>query len=152
MTKQIRLAVYLLSILLSSNAFADHIDVLHAWVRATAPGQDSAAVDVLLTSDKTVTLIGAKSTIAKSTELHTMQDDHGVMQMREIPSIELPAGKAVSFSETGTHLMLVGLKQPIKEGMKVPFTLIIKVSEKETLELQAEATVKPMVENRHHHH
>ncbi|MDD4963271.1 MAG: copper chaperone PCu(A)C [Gallionella sp.] len=152
MTKLIKWAIYLGAILLSSNVYADDIEILHAWTRATAPGQESAAIDLMISSKQTATLIGVKSSLAQSAELHTMQEEHGVMQMREIKSIELPAGTVINFSETGVHLMLIGLKMPLKEGTKVPFTLIIKISEKETLELKAEATVKPLVENHHHHH
>ncbi|MFY9260029.1 MAG: copper chaperone PCu(A)C [Gallionella sp.] len=152
MAKRFKGVIYLAAILLSSNVYAADIEILHAWARATAPGQDSAVVDLLLSSKQTTTLIGAKSTLSKSVELHTMQENHGVMEMREIKSVQLPAGKVVNFSETGTHLMLIGLKMPLKEGTNVPLTLLIQVSEKEVQEIKTEATVKPLVEKAHHHH
>jgi periplasmic copper chaperone A len=64
-------------------------------------------------------LLSAKSTVAASTEIHTMRMDGNIMRMREVPSIELPASGATLFgqgTEHGYHIMLMGLKEPLKEG------------------------------------
>lgn len=152
MTIRLKWATCLGAILLSCNVYAADIEILRAWARATAPGQDSGVVDLLLSSKQAISLIGVKSSAANSVELHTMTDNHGVMEMREIKSVPLPAGVAVSFSETGTHVMLIGLKKPLKEGTSVPLTLIFRITEKEVLEMDTEAKVRPLAEKMHHHH
>jgi periplasmic copper chaperone A len=73
----------------------------------------------------------------------TMAHDSGMMKMREVPAIELPAGKRVNLGESGYHLMLIGLKAPLRAGDSVPLTLDIKVSN-HTVNIEAKAEVKPL--------
>lgn len=152
MLQRLKWVIYLGTLLLSSNIYAADIEIMQAWTRASAPGIDSAAVDLQLRSKQAISLIGAKTAVANSTELHVMQEEHGVMTMREIKSIPLPAGTLVSFSASGTHLMLIGLKKPLKAGTNVPLTLIFRISEKEVIEMETEVTVKPLTSSAHHHH
>ena len=46
------------------------------------------------------------------------------MQMREVDSLLLPAGKAVSFEPGGYHLMLLGVQQPLEEGVDYSLRLL----------------------------
>jgi copper(I)-binding protein len=52
-----------------------------------------------------------------------MTMDGGMMKMRAIPQIALPAGKPVTLGPGGYHVMLMDLAQPLKEGETVPVTL-----------------------------
>jgi copper(I)-binding protein len=71
-----------------------------------------------------------------------MQDN--VMRMRQVPAVELPAGKAVDLKPGGYHVMLMDLKQPVKEGDTVPLTLVFegKDGQRETVEVKA--PVRPL--------
>ena len=71
-------------------------------------------------------LEGAKSGVAKRTELHTHKHDKGVMRMRPIKSVEIPAKDMAVLKPDGDHVMLMGLKAPLKNGDKFPLTLIFK--------------------------
>ena len=51
----------------------------------------------------------------------TMQG--GVMKMRSLAAIDLPAGQAVVLKPGATHIMLMGLKQPLRAGESFPLTL-----------------------------
>lgn len=143
-------------------SFASHaadIEVSAAWARATAPGQDSAMVDLTITSKQAASLVGIASPAAGSVELHSMTHENGMMKMREVKSIELPAGKSVDLGQSGYHLMLNGLKAPLKAGENVPLTLSIKVPNKGVVKVEARAEVKPLLgtaplqdEHMHHHH
>ena len=42
------------------------------------------------------------------------------MKMSAVPSLALPAGKAVELKPGGYHLMFMDLKQPLKAGDSVP--------------------------------
>jgi hypothetical protein len=64
-----------------------------------------------------------------------------MMKMHEVDAIELPAGKPVNLRASGYHLMLTGLKAPLKAGESVPLTLNIKVA-KRTVKVKATAEVK----------
>lgn len=70
-------------------------------------------------------LLRASTPAAAHVELHTMGvDAQGVMRMREIDGIALPAKAKLQMQPgTGMHLMLIGLKAPLKEGTSFPMTL-----------------------------
>jgi len=74
-------------------------------------------------------LNGASSPIAQTVELHQMIMQGDVMRMRAVPAIVLPANSSVSFQHGQPetfHLMLIGLKQPLKDGDRFPVTLQFK--------------------------
>jgi copper(I)-binding protein len=122
---------------------AGDIEISGTWTRATAPGQDAAGVDMTITSKQAATLVGVSSPVAGSAELHSMTSEGGMMRMREVKSIELPAGKHVNLRESGYHLMLNGLKAPLKAGDSIPLTLEIKVS-KRSVKIETKAEVRPL--------
>ncbi len=134
-------------LLLNGNVHAQEIEIDSAWSRATAPGQDVAMVDLNITSNKSVELIKISSPACKKVELHSMSHEDGMMKMREVKSVALPAGKRVNLGESGYHLMLIGLKSALKAGDNVPLTLTIK-SGKETIKIDTTAEVRPLTENR----
>lgn len=69
-------------------------------------------------------LLSASSPVAARVELHRMALDAGVMRMREVSAIELPAGKATLLRHGGEHhLMLMDLKQSLKDGDRFDLTL-----------------------------
>lgn len=107
-------------------ALADTVKVDNPWVRATAPGQKVAGGFMTLTADADMVLVGGTSPASKHIELHFMRMENGVMEMRELKEIPLPKGKAVSLEPGGLHVMFIGLKNPIREGQKVPLTLSVK--------------------------
>ena len=117
------------------------IETSGGWIRATAPGQDAAGADMTITSKQAATLVGASSPVAKTIQLHIMMTEGGMMRMREVEAIELPAGKRVNLRESGYHLMMIGLKAPLKEGETVPLTLSIKVGKQGVVKVEATAKV-----------
>jgi len=60
-----------------------------------------------------------------TTEIYTMNvDAQGVMRMREIDGVALaPKAKVQMKPGLGLHLMLIGLKEPLKEDATFPMTL-----------------------------
>lgn len=82
-------------------------------------------------------MVGARTTVASSIELHEMRMEGDVMKMRSVSSITLPPGSTTRFMHgqaTGYHLMLMGLKKPLKEGDRFPVWLQFKqAGEKEVM-------------------
>jgi len=144
MHKSYRFGGLLTALLLSASVYAGDIQIEAAWARATAPGQDMASLDMSITSKQAATMLGVSSTASKTVEMHSMTHENGVMKMREVKAIELPAGKQISLGESGYHLMLVGLKAPLKAGESIPLTLTIKVANDRTVKVEAKAEVKPL--------
>lgn len=149
------------AILLSSSIYAGEIQVENASARATAPGQDSAMLDLTITSKQAATLVGISSAASKNVELHSMTHENGVMKMREVKTLELPAGKRINLGEHGYHLMLTGLNAPLKAGETVTVTLTVRMTGQHTEKVEVKAEVKPLTAGRtvtqegeraHHHH
>ena len=128
--------------LLTTPALADTVKVDAPWVRATAPGQKVAGGFMTLTADADMVLVGGSSPVSKHFELHYMKMENGVMEMRQMKEIPLPKGKAVSLEPGGLHVMFIDLKQPIREGRKVPMTLVVKGSDGKEQKLPVEAEVR----------
>lgn len=135
----------------TSMAAAQSVKVSNAWVRAPAPGQQTAAAYLELTSAENAALVAAGSPIAQRTELHSMTMDGGVMRMRPVARVELPAGQAVKLAPNGIHVMLVDLKQPLKAGDKVPLTLSVQASGMSLTTVKIEAEVRAAGADSHAH-
>jgi len=144
-------------ILFYTSVYAGEIQVEDAWSRATAPGQEVASVDLTITSKQHARLIAVSSKVSKIGELHRMVMADGMMKMREVTAIDLPAGKHVKLGESGYHLMLVGLESPLKVGEKIPLTLTIKLDNKHIekvnviAEVKSLTATKAMHEDEHNH-
>lgn len=141
MTNLLRFGGLLAVLFISASVYAGDIQVEYAWARATAPGQDAASVDLTITSKHAAALVGVSSPVAAMAQLHSMEMGSGMMKMREVASIDLPPGKTVNLGESGYHLMLMGLKAPIKEGQTVPLTLSIRVSKLGMMKVETRAKV-----------
>jgi len=94
-----------------------------AWARPTVRGQQGGGGFLAITSPVADRLVGGSSPVSARFELHTMSMQGDVMQMREVESIELPAGRRVELKPGGLHVMFIGIKQPLAIGSKVPVTL-----------------------------
>jgi len=119
------------------------VTVSGAWARATAPGQDSGSIQFFITSKKAAKLLAISSPAAGAIEIHSMVHEGGKMKMRAVESISLPAGKEVDLGKSGNHVMLLNLKQPLKAGDSVPFTLTVQFADKRKVAVDAKAEVRP---------
>jgi periplasmic copper chaperone A len=98
-------------------------------------------------------LLSAKTSIAAATELHTMRMDGNIMRMREVTSIELPASGVTLFgqgTDNGYHVMLMGLKEPLKEGGS--FKLQLKFEKAGEIEVSVEVQKAKGSADAHKHH
>lgn len=101
------------------------IKIDQPWSRAT-PGTASvgAAYLVIHNTDKTADrLIGISTPIAETAEIHTHVMDNGMMLMQQLPAVDLTPDEPAVFKPGGHHIMLIGLKQPLREGERFQLTL-----------------------------
>lgn len=121
---------------------ADEVQVAQAWARATAPGQQVAGAYLQITSAVPAKLVAASSPVAGRVEIHSMRMEGGVMRMRQLRSLDLPAQQAVKLEPGGLHLMLRDLKRPLKSGDKVPLRLTIEPAGKKKSVVNVELEVR----------
>lgn len=101
------------------------VQVEKPWARATAPGSKVAGGYMVIrnagaSADR---LLSASSPAAAKVELHVHINEGGVMKMREVPGFDVPAKGTFELKPGGPHLMFMDIKQPFKEGEKVPVKL-----------------------------
>lgn len=135
------LVSFFLGICISGCAHAQ-ITVEEPWIRATAPGQTVAGGYMKLKSGKSSALVGVNTTLTARAEIHEMSMDGGVMKMRAVPKIDLPAGKTVELKPGGYHLMLMNLERPLRDGETVPITLVFEGPDRKREEVQVNARVR----------
>ncbi|MDO2948148.1 copper chaperone PCu(A)C [Aeromonas simiae] len=113
----------LLALLLALPAQAK-VSVEQGYVRLLPPGTPNTAAFMTLNNeaDKPVRLVAAASSAAARVELHTHLNDNGVMRMRQVAHIEVPAGGHVQLQPGGLHVMLFDVT-PLSADARVPLTL-----------------------------
>ena len=131
-----------LPLLFGNLAFAaagDDIQVVDAKVRIvpTVSTTTGAFMKLYNPGNEEQLLVGASTSAARSVELHTHVHDKGVMRMRRIPHIQLPPHSDVSLKKGGLHLMIFGLKQPLKAGDKIELELEFADGSRKTIEAEA---------------
>ncbi len=130
-----------LAALLAAGAAFAQTTIRDAWVRGMVAPQRATGAFMKITSAQGGKLVAVSTPAARVAEVHEMAMDGNVMKMRAVPSLDLPAGKAVELKPGGYHVMLMDLKQPVKAGETVPLTLVVegKDGKRETLELKLPA-------------
>ena len=146
MNRTIRAAV--LSMLVSA-AFVltahAQVTVKDPWVRATVSQQRATGAFMQITSAQDARLVEVRSPAAGIIEIHEMTMEKDVMKMRALPDgLNLPAGKAVELKPGGYHVMLMDLKQQMKEGDSVPVILVIEGKDKKRSTIEIKAPVRPL--------
>lgn len=112
----------------SSKAATPLLVVDGAWIRPAVPGQQATGGYMRLTAARDLSLVGFSTPVAAEAQLHEMAMVGDVMTMREARPVALPAGQVVAFQPGNgqRHLMLMGLRKPLKEGDQVRLTLKLR--------------------------
>lgn len=116
--------------------------VSNVWVRTTVPGSTVSAAYMQINSATPVKLVKAESAVARIVEIHEMKMNEGVMEMKALDALDVPAGKNIELKPGGTHIMLMGVKKPINKGDKVLLTLTFARVDKKPVVVKLEATAQ----------
>lgn len=98
----------------------------NATIVAVPPGITETSVFMILqnTGSKPIILSGVTASVAAHGMLMvTRRDAQGRTGMSETRALTVPAGRSLTLSATADHLMLMGLKRPLKVGERLPLTL-----------------------------
>jgi copper(I)-binding protein len=89
-------------------------------------------------------LISVKTPLAVFSEIHSSEMKDGVMEMRAVPSLALPAGRKVELKPGGFHVMLTGLSRPIGEHDVIPLVFTFESARGIRSTLEVKAKVRPL--------
>jgi periplasmic copper chaperone A len=128
------------------------IHVLDAWARATPPGAENGAVYLKIVNHGAADrLVGARTSAARATELHTSATRDGVVEMRRIDALPIDAGATVELAPGGTHVMLVGLASRLEAGAHVGLTLLFANAGEFVVDVAVvDARASPAAAHEHH--
>ncbi len=113
------------------------LTVKDAWARASTPGAKNGAAYVTIMNHgmKSDALIGVVSDVSAKVELHSHKNDGGVMRMRRILSVPVPAHSVAELEPGGDHIMLIGLKRQLNVGDYIMLTLRFQSGATEVLKV-----------------
>lgn len=116
--------------LISLGFSAPKIVLKNLWIQPTPPGVKTTMMGgvILNEGDEEDYLIGARSEVAKAVEIHKTVMENQIAKMVKQDRVKIPPKGKVHFKHHGYHIMLIGLKRPLKEGDKVKVTLIFEKS------------------------
>lgn len=150
-------------LLLATGQLAAHdfrlgdLRIVHPFATPTPPTAQVGAVylDITNNGSQPARLISARAHVAETVEIHDMRMESGIMRMRQVNGLDLPTGETLRMRPGGGyHLMLIGLKQPIKAGEGFPVWLTFEGLG----EIQVQVVVHQDAERgsqaaeSHHHH
>lgn len=124
MLRQILLPALLFLASCGQNGEPD-IQLGNAWARPTrgdAPGAVYVAINNKGSADDR--LVGAFSDHSAMAMVHQSELVDGVARMRMAGEINIPAGSRIEMVPGGTHVMLEGLRAPLRTGDQ--FDLVLK--------------------------
>ena len=102
----------------------DPIVVRDAWIREPPPRSPAAGYLVIENrGGEPVELVAVATEAAEQTEIHVMEYKNDRMTMRRVEGLQVPAGGEVALKPGGAHLMLMELRQPLRDGDEVELVL-----------------------------
>ena len=99
------------------------VEVQVPWARVSSGKNGACYVTIISGQDDQLLSASAPSTVCDRVELHTHTELDGVMQMRPVSSIPVMVDAPLVMQPGGLHIMLMGLKKPLKLGETFTLTL-----------------------------
>lgn len=114
----------------------DIVRVEDAWARAAIAGGNGAAyARIVNDGEEADRLIAVKGDAANVVEIHEMSTEGGVMKMRKLDALEVPAKGVAELKPGGNHVMLIGLKDALSEGGALSLTFVFENAGEVAMEL-----------------
>ena len=141
---RVRITLFVLSVVIlvstvahSQSREADRMKVRieAAWARRapmmkgdSTAGSGNGAVYLTIVNPGSVSddVIAASSDVAETAELHESYQESGIMMMRPIIKLPVPAGAKLEMKPGGYHIMLINLKRELKAGQVISLTLVLQ--------------------------
>ncbi|CAJ1875500.1 copper chaperone PCu(A)C [Aeromonas veronii] len=128
------------------------VEAVDGYVRLLPPGSPNTAAFMVLKNDadQPVKLVAAASAAAGRAELHTHLHENGVMKMRQVENIEIPAKGEAVLKPGSLHIMLFEVGTLSEQ---TPFSLTLTMDDGQKLDLSLPVKpIEPMAEMKHMKH
>ncbi|MDX2504598.1 MAG: copper chaperone PCu(A)C [Gammaproteobacteria bacterium] len=149
----ILVAFTLSSSTIAATSASESVTVINPYVRAVPPGQTVSAAFMQLenTSGTMHSIVNATSPVSKAVELHTHINVQGVMKMRRVEKMDIPANGKTVLKPGGLHIMLIDLHEKLKLDQKVSVTLEFEDGSRQKIEAPVrKIMMKGMMKNIKH--
>lgn len=102
--------------------------IVAPWARASAgsAANGAAYLEIHNTGSDSDWLVAAESPVAMMTHIHETTVEDGVMKMRPVEGLEIPAGATVALKPHGLHIMFMKLHAPLAQGDAIALTLVFE--------------------------
>ncbi len=139
-------SIWILLLLFSGNAWADATDavVQHVWVGESIPGQNSATLELNITTVQPAKLLSVNTDVSDKVEIHSVAQQWGKMSTKVVKNLHLPAHHTTAFGTHQLFLILVGLKKELNIGDSIHVSVVIEYSNHRKQTFEVEAPVKKM--------
>jgi periplasmic copper chaperone A len=127
------------------------VSITNAWAKTTVPGGQVSAAYMDIKSTTPVKLVKVETAIAGNVEIHSMTMKSGVMEMKAVDAIDVPANKTVSLKPGGYHVMLMMLAASIAKGDTVPLKLTFEGESTKTFTVDVNAKAQEGKVDEHKH-
>ena len=100
------------------------ITIKDAWARGT-PRSGGAFMSIhnMGAADE---LVDVRADVARKVQLHQTVSEGGIMKMKHIHGMPVPANGMAMLKPGRYHVMMMGLNKPLKPGQTFPLTLVFK--------------------------
>ncbi len=115
-----------------------------AWVRGMVAGQGATGAFLVIDAAEPVSLVGARSPVAASAQVHEMAMEGTVMKMRPAPAVRIEPGHRLELKPGGYHIMLMGVRSPLKAGERVPLSLEFERADGGRIRVETQAEVREL--------
>ena len=122
----------------AADAKIGSISIDDPWVRSGQAGQMTGAFMEIKNKGGADKIVSASNDASKVTELHASDTTGGVMTMRKVDAMDIPANGELKLKPGGYHIMLIGLNRPLVAGETLP----IKIKFEKAGEVTVQAKVK----------
>lgn len=131
-----KILIGIFALLFSFSVFAADIDISDAWIRPTTQGHENGMVGLILSTPKKIKIVAVSSPAYTTAEIRKLRKTKSEKEMETLNGVSLSANKTLVFGPDSIHLALIGSKNMLNAGDKVPVILTVEFENKKTLDIK----------------
>ncbi len=108
------------------DAWARHAPMLEGEAAKSGSGNGAVYATIVNNGATADALLSASTDAARAAEVHETYQDAGMVMMRQVEQVAVPAGGKVELKPGGYHLMLFDLTRELRTGQSIPLVLTFR--------------------------